>query len=281
MKYKLKLPALSFLLSITGIISIFFSLQEKNMLISQLKVNSEDFNAVTARRALAEYTGTQFLYDFFFTNEFYYIYIIILFLIVGFLSSSNLLNQRLTGLGNLHVSRSGYTRYLNTSIIYETKKVAFLIIYSMFFIFSFSLLVGKGFSSITIDDRTVNVFQSTMVFLYTIIILIVYTSIALIISLMLTMKLSNLYVSYIFPLAVFILIPILISSTFGNSFISIGKIINLFIPFTFLTETFKLLESSSNNSNYIFHLLFLFTIYLTMSISIYKSNKKYFSENYI
>lgn len=281
MYHKLKMLFLSLMLSSIGLISFYFSLDEKNMFVEQLNSTEVDINQQTVALAVDEFSASKFLYNFFFIDEFYYVYIVILFIIIGFFSTSTLLQYRLSGLGNLYVSREHYKKYLLQNIFHEIKKITFLIITSMALIHIFSFFIGSGYKDITIGDIQWSSLKIIYIFSLTTLLLILYILFAVVISMLVSMWLESIYLAYLLPLIMFLLIPVFIGSTLGNIFPLLGDTIKNIIPFIFLTSTSTILESNTDIAIYIFQTSIFFFLLLGITTILYKLNIKKFTETYI
>lgn len=281
MYHKLKMLFLSLMLSSIGLISFYFSLDEKNMFVEQLNSTEVDINQQTVALAVDEFSASKFLYNFFFIDEFYYVYIVILFIIIGFFSTSTLLQYRLSGLGNLYVSREHYKKYLLQNIFHEIKKITFLIITSMALIHIFSFFIGNGYKDITIGDIQWSSLKIIYIFSLTTLLLILYILFAVVISMLVSMWLESIYLAYLLPLIMFLLIPVFIGSTLGNIFPLLGDTIKNIIPFIFLTSTSTILESNTDIAIYIFQTSIFFFLLLGITTILYKLNIKKFTETYI
>jgi hypothetical protein len=89
------------ILLILSCISYFFSLSDKNMLISQLSDTSPDLNVQDLEILIAQYTGFKFLFDSWFLSDLYFLNLFILYTWVGVYLVPQLQIEKEKGYGNL------------------------------------------------------------------------------------------------------------------------------------------------------------------------------------
>lgn len=193
--------------------------------------------------------------------------------------SSKIEKMRESGQINFMISRTDYKKYLKSILKADSLYILSMVTISIFMILLLGFIVtGKfsGPSSIGIYD--VNCWGFLGIVIFQIFIISLFAILITEISAILNVWIHNKIVIKTFPFSVFTLVPMIISSTIGNIFITFGNIIVLFVPFKglrilteILTEDVKLID--------ILGMLLPFVFYIILFIFLYKINVKKYTEN--
>jgi len=187
--------------------------------------------------------------------------------------------MRESGQINFMISRTDYKKYLKSILKADSLYILSMVTISIFMILLLGFIVtGKfsGPSSIGIYD--VNCWGFLGIVIFQIFIISLFAILITEISAILNVWIHNKIVIKTLPFSVFTLVPMIISSTIGNIFITFGNIIVLFVPFKglrilteILTEDVKLID--------ILGMLLPFVFYIILFIFLYKINVKKYTEN--
>mgnify|MGYP001679109690 CR=1 FL=1 len=193
--------------------------------------------------------------------------------------SSKIEKMRENGQINFMISRTDYKKYLKSILKADSLYILSMVTISIFMILLLGfILTGKfsGPSSIGIYD--VNCWGFLGIVIFQIFIISLFAILITEISAILNVWIHNKIVIKTLPFSVFTLVPMIISSTIGNIFITFGNIIVLFVPFKglrilteILTEDVKLID--------ILGMLLPFVFYIILFIFLYKINVKKYTEN--
>jgi hypothetical protein len=193
--------------------------------------------------------------------------------------SSKIEKMRESGQINFMISRTDYKKYLKSILKADSLYILSMVTISIFMILLLGFIVtGKfsGPSSIGIYD--VNCWGFLGIVIFQIFIISLFAILITEISAILNVWIHNKIVIKTLPFSVFTLVPMIISSTIGNIFITFGNIIVLFVPFKglrilteILTEDVKLID--------ILGMLLPFVFYIILFIFLYKINVKKYTEN--
>ena len=201
------------------------------------------------------------------------------FYLFGIFLSSKIEKMRENGQINFMISRTDYKKYLKSILKADSLYILSMVTISIFMILLVGfILTGKfsGPSSIGIYD--VNCWGFLGIVIFQIFIISLFAILITEISAILNVWIHNKIVIKTLPFSVFTLVPMIISSTIGNIFITFGNIIVLFVPFKglrilteILTEDVKLID--------ILGMLLPFVFYIILFIFLYKINVKKYTEN--
>ena len=201
------------------------------------------------------------------------------FYLFGIFFSSKIEKMRENGQINFMISRTDYKKYLKSILKADSLYILSMVTISIFMILLLGfILTGKfsGPSSIGIYD--VNCWGFLGIVIFQIFIISLFAILITEISAILNVWIHNKIVIKTLPFSVFTLVPMIISSTIGNIFITFGNIIVLFVPFKglrilteILTEDVKLID--------ILGMLLPFVFYIILFIFLYKINVKKYTEN--
>lgn len=201
------------------------------------------------------------------------------FYLFGIFLSSKIEKMRESGQINFMISRTDYKKYLKSILKADSLYILSMVTISIFMILLLGFIVtGKfsGPSSIGIYD--VNCWGFLGIVIFQIFIISLFAILITEISAILNVWIHNKIVIKTLPFSVFTLVPMIISSTIGNIFITFGNIIVLFVPFKglrilteILTEDVKLID--------ILGMLLPFVFYIILFIFLYKINVKKYTEN--
>lgn len=276
---------ITIILILIAVINYCFSLVQKNQLISQLDLDPSIINLDSLRNGIEEYNGFEFLFEFWFHSDFYFISIILLMLFVGVLLSFQLQQRKENAYGSLMVSRMGYKKYLNKIIVSQSLYIFSVITVTNILLLIIAFAFGGVGKYTSIIAMSLNWVQALIViFAQT-----VYISVLAILinacSLLASTFIKNKYVLQAFPLVAFLLIPELITSTLGNISDFIG---NIFLHYDILWQ-FNAINDIINDfvvneafsASLIFQYLISIITYFVLFIVLYIANVKKNESEYI
>lgn len=193
--------------------------------------------------------------------------------------SSKIEKMRENGQINFMISRTNYKKYLKSILKADSLYILSIVTISIFIILLLGFIVTGKFSGLSsIGIYNVNFFGFLGIVIFQIFIISLFAILITEISAILNVWIHNKIVIKTLPFSVFTLVPMIISSTIGNIFITFGNIIVLFVPFKglrllteILTEDVKLID--------ILGMLLPFVFYTILFIFLYKINVKKYTEN--
>jgi len=264
-----------------GIMSFFYSFQEKNVFKEMLVEQPEDVNLDRVEEVIEGLNGIQFNINYILQSDFFEIYVIILLLFCGIFLSSRIREMVDNGQINYILPRVSYKKYAKNLFVSQSLYIVVIVSISILISFLIGYVVGgigNGLGSI--GDYSFGF----AIFIGITIIQILLTSLFMIlvngISLFLSVYIKKKLVIQCLPFFIFLLLPLVISSTIGNLFYSVGTITSYFVPFQNLKGIYWLLQ-------YYFYILYIlaeivpYTTYTVVLFVIYKKNIKHFSEDCI
>lgn len=275
-----------FLLTVISSISFVISYFDKqNWIYRSEHPIDPRVNMEVLKRAVEEYSGFEFMFDYWYVSDFYPISFVILLLFVGVILSNQILKDKNNCYGNLIVSRCGCRKYFNNIIISQSLYIFTLITLSMIVSFVLAFIIG-GFSY----TNTFGMFSFNL--LQMIIIIVsqtVYISFLFILingcSLMSVLFIKNKYVLQALPLLAFFIIPVLLVSVFGGISSEFKNIISPFIIFDEITAIDQIINDYGVQGSFPFGTLFYHLIplitYSALFIGLYFLNLKKSEKNYI
>lgn len=201
------------------------------------------------------------------------------FYLLGIFLSSKIEKMRENGQINFMISRTNYKKYLKSILKADSLYILSIVTISIFIILLLGFIVTGKFSGLSsIGIYNVNFFGFLGIVIFQIFIISLFAILITEISAILNVWIHNKIVIKTLPFSVFTLVPMIISSTIGNIFITFGNIIVLFVPFKglrllteILTEDVKLID--------ILGMLLPFVFYTILFIFLYKINVKKYTEN--
>lgn len=264
-----------------GVMSFYYSYQEKYEFLQMQQEKPEDVNIEKLEEVIAGQNGLQFDINFMLQSDFFEIYIIVLLLFCGIFLSSKVREMIENGQINHIISRTTYKSYIKNILISQSAYIMAIVVISMVINLIIGYIIGgRGNGLAMIGTYNLNY----PIFLLICIIQVIITSLFIIlvnaISLLSSVFIKKKLLIQCLPFFVFLLLPLLISSTVGNIFYSIGTISSFFVPFQNLKGIYWILQ-------YNFELLYLlaellpYIIYIILFFILYKKNIKRFSEDCI
>ena len=264
-----------------GTMSFFYSFQEKNVFKEMLVEQPEDVNLDRVEEVIEGLNGIQFNINYILQSDFFEIYVIILLLFCGIFLSSRIREMVDNGQINYILPRVSYKKYAKNLFVSQSLYIVVIVSISILISFLIGYVVGGIGSGLgSIGDYSFGF----AIFIGITIIQILLTSFFMIlvngISLFLSVYIKKKLVIQCLPFFIFLLLPLVISSTIGNLFYSVGTITSYFVPFQNLKGIYWLLQ-------YHFDVLYIlaeivpYITYTVLLFVIYKKNIKHFSEDCI
>lgn len=264
-----------------GIMSFYYSNQEKNIFKEMQIEQPKDVNLDRVSEVIEGANGIQFDVNYILQSDFFEIYIIILLLFCGIFLSSRIREMIDSGQINYILSRMSYKKYAKNLFLAQSLYILAIISISLLISFLIGYVIGGVGNGIgTIGEYSFGF----IIFIVITLIQIMLTSLFMIlvngISLFSCVYIKKKLVIQCLPFFVFLLLPLVISSTLGNLIPFIGTITSYFVPFQNLKGIYWLLQ-------YHFDILYIladvlpYITYTIILFIIYKKNIKRFSEDCI
>ena len=227
-------------------------------------VENTDINANGALKMMEYYNGMEFGIRFLLKSEFIEINAIILFLFVRI---------------NYFVARTDYKKYLKSMLLAHSLYILSIVSISIFIILSLGVIItGKLIGPAYLGIYDINFLGFLGIVLLQIFLISFFAILINGISEVLNVWIKNKIIVQTIPFAFFTLVPMTISSTLGNIFITFGNVITLFVPFVGLKGLMNLVQSDSTYMDVITMAL-PFVCYTVLFIVLYKINIKKYMEN--
>lgn len=264
-----------------GVMSFFYTYQEKNIFKEMQIEQPEDVNLDRVEEAIESFNGIQFDIKYILQSDFFEIYIIILLLFCGIFLSSKIREMIDNGQVNYILSRISYKKYAKDLFIAQSLYIMSIVSISILISFIIGYVVGGVGNGL---GQIGNYSFGFGIFIVITLTQIILTSLFMIlvngISLFLSVYIKKKLIIQCLPFFVFLLLPLVISSTIGNLFYSIGIITSYFVPFQNLEGIYWLIQYHFDRL-YIFSNILPYIIYIILLFIIHKKNIKQFSENCI
>ena len=275
---------LAILIGISAI-SFFFSLGDKNMFMDMYSLESvnqsPDINLERLELLIEQYTGLQFLFDFWFVSDLFPITMILLYAWVGIAFAPQLQIEKENALGNLLIIRGGYKKRAKALFTAQSLYIATIIFISILISFICALFFGGfRFNGLIIGDYELKFFQALLLILFQIGWVSIIIIMANATSLFCNHIIKNKYVLQILPFLMFAFLPMLLGSTIGNISELFARIIIYFNPWEISTALHLIIQQHFD-ATYI--LLSLSPVILSIVILIfcYMTNIKTHVKDYL
>lgn len=279
--FNLKTIIMIIILISLGLMSFYYSYQEKVTFLQMQDEKPEDVNLEKLDEVIAGQNGLQFNINFMLQSDFFDIYIILLFLFCGIFLSSKIREMIESGQINHILSRTSYEAYVGNLLIAQSLYIISLVTISM----TINLVIGYFIGGVGNGLATIGTYSfSYGIFVLICIIQIIITSLFVIlvngISLLSSVFIKKKLLIQCLPFFVFLLLPLVISSTLGNIFYLIGAITSYFVPFQNLKGLYWIFQYNFEILC-ILEELFPYLVYTITFLILYKKNVRKFSEDCI
>lgn len=279
--YSLKTIIIILILVSLGIMSFYYSYQEKCTFLQMQAEKPQDVNLDKVSEVIEENNGIQFNVNFMLLSDFFEIYVIILLLFCGIFISSKIREMLESGQINNIIARTSYKKYVKSILIAQSLYITTIISISMLINLIIGYVVGgKGNGLGIIGTYSFDFPIFVLICIVQIIITSLFITLVNGVSLLSSVYIKKKLLIQCLPFFVFLLLPLLISSTIGNIFYSIGTITSYFVPFQNLKGIYWILQYDFDIL-YILAELLPYITYIILFRILYKKNIKKFSEDCI
>lgn len=284
-KSKASIVEIIILLIITVVCYVILYI-DKLEFISQMDAPSDDLNLYGLQKIIDNYNGFGFLFKFWYTSDFYAIYVIVALLFIGIALSYKLQSDIENNYGNLLISRSNYKKYLDCIIMSQSLYILTIIVITNLLSLIIAMFFGGFGKSASIATVNLNIYQSVIIFCVQTILMsciFIFTNAC---SLLISVFIKNKYVLQAIPLFVFFITPQLIVSTLGNVSSVVADITLPFVVQNELMAVYNILNDYVNNnyefviSEIFYYLIPLFT-YFILFLLLYIINLREHERNYL
>lgn len=268
-------------LIVCGLISFYVSFSDRLVFINVLSENHADIDSTKMGQLISNYNGIQFNLDFFLRSDFIEVYLIILFLYFGIFLSSSLHNMIETGQENFILSRTSYKNHLKSLLIAQSMYISSIVLISFVFISISGFVIGGFGSGITeIGQVEFGILNTVFIICVQFIIITLFSILVNGISLLSNIRIKNKIIIQSLPFGLFMVVPMIVSSTIGNIIHSVGILTSSFVPFTVVKYIYYSL-TQSNAPSIIVTLIGPFLIYFILLSFVIKMNINMFSKDYL
>ena len=269
------------ILIVLGIISFIVSYNDRQLYIDTLNMGYEDVNSDAMINLINNYNGMKFNLDFYLTSDFFQIFVIVLFLFCGIFLTSNLQNMIETGQENFIISRIKYSSHLKEILKSQSLYIFSIVATSITIISTIGFFIGGYGSGIAvIGNYSLNIWWTIIIVVFQIILLSLLLSLISAICLMSNIIIKNKIVIQCLPFALFMIAPMIISSTIGNLMPIIGNITGYFVPFNLTSIVYWLLQYHFDMITIVCMIIPILFYIILFKFLLYK-NIKIFSEDCI
>lgn len=265
---------------IPAMISMYMSYSERQLHIDQLHLRSEDLNIENVQRAIDNSQGLTFFMNFLHDQEYYLLFVILLFIAIGFFLGSNVFRHKESGYGNHIMTRQQYQTYLHNTIITHSIYI-FIITTALFLIIGVMSFVIGGWSLnfSGIGDNNPTLISLFFGVLLQLIILNIYLSVVNAVVAVSPVFVTNKYIIQTLPVFIF-MIPIILGNTIANFSGLLANIIIPFIPLISLNLVYDIFMFGLSFEIIVFGLAGLIG-WMIIFIFTYTFNIKRFSRDYL
>lgn len=225
--------AICAILLVINIVSFIVSIFEKNSFINQLNSTSADINIDALNELIEHYNGFKLIFNFWFVSDLYFIFLVVLLLFLGVFLSYQIQKHKEEAYGNLLVSRIGYKKYLDATLVSQSLYIFSIVTITNLISLIIAFIIGGVGYNTDLSSYDINITQALIIIfaqnLFLSIIMVLINSCSLLVSCFI----KNKYILQAFPLFIFLILPQLIVSTLGNVLSFIG---NITLPFVLWNE---------------------------------------------
>lgn len=273
------------ILLVISIVSFTVSLFEKNSFIHQLNSTSPDINIDALNNLIEHYNGFKLIFNFWFVSDLYFIFVAVTLLFLGVFLSYQIQKHKEEAYGNLLVSRIGYKKYLDDTLVSQSLYIFSIVTITNLISLTIAFIFGGMGCDTDLSSFDINIIQALIIIfvqnLFLSIVMVLINSCTLLASCFI----KNKYILQAFPLFMFLILPQLIVSTLGNVSSFIG---NITLPFVLWNELMAIdniindykLNGMFSNTEIIYYLIPILT-YFILFIVLYCINLKKNERDYI
>lgn len=226
-----------------GLISFYVSYSDRQGFIETLSMNYKDVDSTKMRELVADYNGIKFVLDFLLTSDFIQIYVILLFLFFGIFLTPVLQNMIQNGQENFILSRMTYKEHVNVLLKSQSLYIAVIVSITMIILTAVGYIWGGvGSGSTNIGNYTINFGWFLIITFFQIILLILLSVLVNGICLLSNIIIKNKLIIQSLSFSLFIVMPMIISSTIGNLVTIVGNITGAFVPFNIVSSSYWFLQ---------------------------------------
>lgn len=268
-------------LIICGLLSFYVSYGERQVFIKVLAEGYADVDSTRMSELINNYNGIQFNLDFFLSSDLIEIYLIILFLYFGIFLSSSLQKMIDTGQESFILSRISYKKHIKSLLIAQSIYIAAIILISFIIIIISGFIIGGYGSGITeIGESEFGILKAILIISIQYLLITLFSILVNGISQLSNVRIKNRMVIQSLPFVLFMVVPMIVSSTIGNIIHSVGVITSSFVPFVVVKSIYYSLIQD-NGFIFIVTLFIPFLIYFILLALISKKNINMFSKDYL
>lgn len=226
-----------------GLLSFYVSYNDKQMFVDILSMNYEDIDTKKMEVLIADYNGIKFVLDFLLTSDFIQLFLIVFFIYFGVFLSPTLQTMISTGQENFIISRISYREHVKVLLISQTIYISLILCSTISVLAVIGYIWGGVGSGVTgIGQYDINFGWFVLICILQILIIILFSTFVNAICLLSNIIIKNKVVIQSLSFGLFIIFPMIISSTVGNIITMIGNIAGNFVPFTGISSIYWLLQ---------------------------------------
>lgn len=262
-----------------GLISFYVSYSDRQGFIEILSMNYEDVDSMRMVELIADYNGIKFVLDFLLTSDFIQIYVILLFLFFGIFLTPVLHSMIESGQENFILSRMTYKAHVNVLLKSQSAYIAVIVSITMILLAAIGYIWGGIGSGVTsIGNYTINFGWFLIICLFQIVLLILLSVLVNAICLLSSIVFKNKLIIQSLSFGLFIVAPMIISSTIGNLISIIGNVMGAFVPFNIVNSSYWFLQYDFEFT-YIITVFIPFIVYYFLYQYLYSRNIAMYSKD--
>ncbi len=260
-------------------LSFYFTYQDKLEWVKVLTTSNEDINTISVQENIDNYVGIRFLSDYYF-GDFSQMSNTFILIFIGIFISPVLAKFLNTGFGNFILARESYSYLLKAELLANVFYINILYIVSNFIV----LLIGFGLGGLNEHYEygvfSLNRVQQILVLVLNILLMSILISLITAISMSMNLYSNNEFILAMIPLSLYLILPLIISSTLGNIFKPISHAISPFIIGDFQNVihrqlTVTVIDGNSLQKNILPNIAMLALSLFVAIVLIHKNIRKY------
>lgn len=231
------------ILVLIGAISFYTSFVNRQSYIQTFNRGYDDIDPEKMKQLISHYNGIKFNLDFYLTSDYFQILTIILFLYCGIFLAPNVHKLITSGQENFFLSREKYSNHLKSIIKAQSIYIFSIVLISFAIITIIGFITGGYGDGITgIGLYNINLIEAILIIIFQTVLLSILLILVNGISLMSNVIIKNKLIIQCVSFVLFMIAPMIISSTIGNIITPIGEFLWYFVPFNLTAIVYWLLQ---------------------------------------
>lgn len=225
-------------------LNFYSSYATKLELLQQLSSGAEDLDVSRLKIWIENYNGFEFYFRYYYLSDEFNISVLVLLTWIGLFVAGSFGKFRENGYGNLLVIRFKYQPFFKSYVMSRSLYIASLLAIITILQLVIAFLLGGADSLIyNAGEYTYDLMLCIFIILLQYILITFYSIAIFIISVSISALIRSHYVLQVFPVIAFGILPMLICSTLANIFNWSQLLVDLFVPFSYMSKLMILIRT--------------------------------------